>query len=140
AMELADEIVVINKGRVEQVGSPAEIYDNPATPFVMSFVGPVNVLPSTAGIFRSSFESPSSHVFLRPHDVLIHTKPEATASPARINRIVHLGWEVEVELSLKDGQQVTAYLTREHFDQLQLQSQQRVYVEPRKAKAFASVA
>lgn len=141
AMELADEIVVINKGRVEQVGTPAEIYDNPATPFVMSFVGPVNVLSSTSGIFhRQGFESPSSHVFLRPHDVLIHTKPEETSTPARINRIVHLGWEVEVELSLKDGQEVTAYLTREHLDQLQLQSQQRVYIKPRKAKAFASVA
>jgi sulfate transport system ATP-binding protein len=141
AMELADEIVVINKGRVEQVGTPAEIYDNPATPFVMSFVGPVNVLPSTSGIFRrQGFESPSSHVFLRPHDVLIQTKPEETSAPARINRIVHLGWEVEVELSLKDDQEVTAYLTREQLDQLQLQSQQRVYVKPRKAKAFSSVA
>jgi sulfate transport system ATP-binding protein len=138
AMELADQIVVINKGRVEQVGTPAEIYDNPATPFVMSFIGPVNVLPSNSGIFhRQNLESPSSQVFLRPHDVLIQTKPEENSAPARVNRIVHLGWEVEVELSLKDGQEVTAYLTREHLDQLQLQSQQRVYIKPRKAKAFS---
>lgn len=141
AMELADQIVVFNKGRVEQVGTPAEIYDNPATAFVMSFVGPVNVLPSTSGIFqRQGFESPSSDVFLRPHDLLIETNPEETSAPARINRIVHLGWEVQVELSLKDGQEVTAYLTREQLDKLQLQSQQRVYVKPRKAKAFSSVA
>ena len=141
AMELADQIVVFNKGRVEQVGTPAEIYDNPATAFVMSFVGPVNVLPSTSGIFqRQGFESPSSDVFLRPHDLLIQTNPEATSAPARINRIVHLGWEVQVELSLKDGQEVTAYLTREQLDKLQLQSQQRVYIKPRKAKAFSSVA
>lgn len=139
AMELADEIVVINKARVEQVGPPAEIYDNPATPFVMGFVGPVNVLPSTAGIFHS-FESPSSPVFLRPHDVLIDTKPDAASTPAKINRIVHLGWEIEVELSLKDGQEVTAYLTREHLEQLQLYPQQRVYIKPRKAKAFAAAA
>ena len=138
AMELADQIVVFNKGRVEQVGSPAEIYDNPASAFVMSFVGPVNVLPSTSGIFRpQGIESPSSQVFLRPHDVLIQTKPEETSAPAKINRIVHLGWEVEVLLSLKDGQEVTAYLTREQLDQLQLQSQQRVYIKPRKAKAFS---
>lgn len=141
AMELADEIVVINKGRVEQVGTPAEIYDNPATSFVMSFIGPVNVLPSTSGIFRSSLvDSPSSQVFLRPHDVVIQTKPEETSAPATINRIVHLGWEIEVSLSLKDGQEVTAYVTREHLDQLQLQSQQRVYIKPRNAKAFSSVA
>jgi len=87
---------------------------------------------------RQGLRSPSSHVFLRPHDVLIQTKPEETSAPARINRIVHLGWEVEVELSLKDGQEVKAYLTREQLDQLQLQSQQRVYVKPRKAKAFIS--
>lgn len=141
AMELADRIVVINKGRVEQVGTPAEIYDNPATPFVMSFVGPVNVLPSTSGIFhRQSFKSPSSQVFLRPHDVLIQRQPEETSTPARIDRIVHLGWEVEVELSLKDGQEVTAYITREDLDRLQLQPGQKVYIKPRKAKAFASVA
>lgn len=141
AMELADRIVVINKGRVEQVGTPAEIYDNPATPFVMSFVGPVNVLPSNSGIFqRQGFKSPSSQVFLRPHDVLIQTKPEETSTLARIDRIVHLGWEVEVELSLKDGQEVTAYITREDLDRLQLQTAQKVYIKPRKAKAFASVA
>jgi len=141
AMELADRIVVINKGRVEQVGTPAEIYDNPATPFVMSFVGSVNVLPSTSGIFhRQSFKSPISQVFLRPHDVLIQSKPEETSTPARINRIVHLGWEVEVELSLKDGQEVIAYITREDLDRLQLQPGQKVYIKPRKTKAFASVA
>ncbi len=140
AMELADRIVVINKGRVEQVGTPAEIYDNPATAFVMSFVGPVNVLPSTSNIFhRQSFTSPSQ-VFLRPHDVLIQTEPEETSTLARINRIVHLGWEVEVELSLKDDQEVTAYITREDLDRLQLQPAQKVYIKPRKAKAFASVA
>lgn len=137
AMELADEIVVVNKGRVEQVGTPAEIYDNPATPFVMSFVGPVNVLPSNSGIFSRQGFAPSSHIFLRPHDILIYTKPEEAAAPAEVSRIVHLGWEVEVELKLKDAQEVTAYLTREELDRLQLRSQQRVYIKPRKAKAFS---
>ncbi len=89
---------------------------------------------------RQSFTSPNSQVFLHPHDVLIQTKPEKTTTPARIERIIHLGWEVEVELSLKDGQAVTAYITREDLDRLQLTSAQRVYIKPRKAKAFASVA
>ena len=140
-MELADRIVVINEGKVEQVGTPAEIYDNPATAFVMSFVGPVNVFPSTSNVFQSqSFTSPNSQVFLRPHDVLIQTEPEESSTLARINRIIHLGWEVEVELSLKDGQAVTAYVTREDLERLQLTSAQKVYIKPRKAKAFASVA
>jgi sulfate transport system ATP-binding protein len=137
AMELADQIVVFNKGRVEQVGTAAEIYDQPATPFVMSFVGPVNVLPSSAGIFRlSNLEPPTSHVFLRPHDVAIETTPEENAAPAKVNRIVHLGWEVQVELRFKDGQEVTAYLTRDRLNQLQLQPQQLVYVKPKHAKTF----
>lgn len=139
AMELADEIVVINKGRVEQVGSPAEIYDHPATPFVMGFVGPVNVLPSTANIFhRQSLESPDSQVFLRPHDILIETQPKENTTPAKVDRVVHLGWEIEVELSLKDDCAVTAYLTRDEFDQLQLRSQQRVHIRPKKVMAFSS--
>src|ERR671932_152364 len=53
AMEVSDEIVVIKKGRVEQVGTPAEVYEKPATAFVMSFIGPVNVLPSSSKIFQS---------------------------------------------------------------------------------------
>lgn len=139
AMELADEIVVINKGRVEQVGTPAEVYDRPATPFVMSFVGPVNVLPSTSSIFhRQSLESSASKVFLRPHDVLIKTQPQDNTTPAKVDRVVHLGWEIEVELKLKDDHAITAYLTRDEFEQLQLQSQQRVHIRPKKAMTFSS--
>jgi sulfate/thiosulfate transport system ATP-binding protein len=137
AMEVSDEIVVMNKGRVEQVGSPAEIYDHPATAFVMSFIGPVNVLPSSSNIFQSNgFDSVHSEMFLRPQDVLVDTSPNGTTVPARVSRLIHLGWEVQLELSLEDGQVVTANLTRERFDQLQLEPQQKVYVKPKDAKSF----
>ncbi|MBD1937093.1 TOBE-like domain-containing protein [Microcoleus sp. FACHB-68] len=137
AMEVADEIVITNKGRIEQVGTPAEIYDNPATAFVMSFIGPVNVLPSTSGIFHSSrIDSAQPQIFLRPHDVLVQTKPHTDTAPARIKRLVHLGWEIQAELALDDGQVVTAHLSRERFDELQLEPQQRVYVKPKEAKSF----
>ncbi len=137
AMELSDEIVVFNKGRVEQVGAPADIYDHPETPFVMSFFGPVNVLPNSAGIFGlNNLESTNSQVFLRPHDITIQTHHEETAAQAKVDRIVHLGWEVIVELSLRDGQLVTVNLTRELFKQLQLEPQQQVYVKPKRAKTF----
>lgn len=137
AMEVSDEIVVMNQGRVEQVATPAEIYDHPATPFVMSFIGPVNVLPNTAEIFqKNGFEAPNPQIFLRPQDVEIQTSPGKNLTPAKVNRVVHLGWEVQVELSSTDGQVVTAYLTRERFNQLQLQPQQRVYVKPRQVKSF----
>ncbi|MBD1850576.1 TOBE-like domain-containing protein [Leptolyngbya sp. GB1-A1] len=137
AMEVSDEIVVMNEGKVEQVGTPAQIYDHPASAFVMSFIGPVNVLPSTSRIFAANgFDSPHPEVFLRPQDVLIDVNPNGTSTPARVSRIIHLGWEIQAELTLDDGQVVTAHLTRERFDELNLAPSQRVYVKPKEAKAF----
>jgi sulfate transport system ATP-binding protein len=137
AMEVSDEIVVMNQGKVEQVGTPAQIYDHPASPFVMSFIGPVNVLPSSSKIFSGNgFESPHPEVFVRPQDVVIETEPDGSTVPALVNRIIHLGWEVQAELALDDGQVVTAHLTRDRYDQLKIQPQQRVYVRPKEAKAF----
>lgn len=137
AMEVADEIVVMNKGQVEQVGTPAQIYDHPASAFVMSFIGPVNVLPSSAKIFQSSgFESTHPETFLRPQDIIIETVANGTTVPATVSRIIHLGWEIQVELTLDDGQMMTAHLTRERFDELQLEPQEKVYVKPKEAKSF----
>jgi sulfate transport system ATP-binding protein len=137
AMEVSDEIVVMNKGRVEQVGTPAQVYDNPATPFVMSFIGPVNVLPSSAQIFQSGgFDSAHPEIFLRPHDVVVETQPNGSTAPARVTRLIHLGWEIQAELTLGDGQVLMANLTRERYDQLKLEPDQQVYVKPRDAKAF----
>ncbi|HEY9861615.1 MAG TPA: TOBE-like domain-containing protein [Candidatus Obscuribacterales bacterium] len=137
AMEVSDEIVVMNKGCVEQMGSPAEIYDHPASAFVMSFIGPVNVLPSSSRIFQDNgFDSAHPEVFLRPHDVMVETSPNGTTVPARVSRLIHLGWEVQAELTLDDGQVVTAHLTRDRFNELHLEPQQRVYVKPKEAKSF----
>jgi sulfate transport system ATP-binding protein len=137
AMEVADEIVVMNKGKVEQVGTPAQIYDHPASAFVMSFIGPVNVLPSSAKIFQSSgFESTHPETFLRPQDIIIETVANGTTVPATVSRIIHLGWEIQVELTLDDGQMMTAHLTRERFDELKLEPQEKVYVKPKDAKSF----
>lgn len=137
AMEVADEIVVMNKGKVEQVGTPAGIYDHPASAFVMSFIGPVNVLPSSSKIFQGNgFDSTNPEMFLRPQDVIIETSPNGTTVPARVSRLIHLGWEIQAELSLDDGQVVTAHLTRDRFDQLKLEPEQKVYVKPKDAKSF----
>ncbi|BAZ87253.1 sulfate/molybdate ABC transporter ATP-binding protein [Dolichospermum compactum] len=137
AMEVADEIVVMNKGKVEQVGTPAQIYDHPASAFVMSFIGPVNVLPSSAKIFQSSgFESTNPETFLRPQDIIIETVGNGTTAQATVSRIIHLGWEIQVELTLDDGQMMTAHLTRERFDELKLEPQAKVYVKPKDAKSF----
>ena len=137
AMEVSDEIVVMNKGKVEQVGTPAQIYDHPASAFVMSFIGPVNVLPSSAKIFQSSgFESTNPETFLRPQDIIIETVSNGTTAQATVSRIIHLGWEIQVELTLDDGQAMTAHLTRERFDELKLEPQEKVYVKPKDAKSF----
>ena len=137
AMEVADEIVVMNQGRIEQVGTPAEIYDNPASAFVMSFIGPVNVLPSTSRIFQDGgFDSTNPEIFLRPHDVIVETSPNGASAKARVTRVIHLGWEIQAELTLEDGQVVTAHLSRERFKELKLEPQQWVYVKPKDARAF----
>ncbi|MEA5514998.1 sulfate/molybdate ABC transporter ATP-binding protein [Nodularia sp. UHCC 0506] len=137
AMEVSDEVVVMNKGRVEQVGTPAQIYDNPATAFVMSFIGPVNVLSNTSKIFQSSgFDAANSQVFLRPQDVQIERQANGTTAPATVTRLINLGWEIQIELTLDDGQVVAAHLTRDRFDELQLEPQDRVYVKPKDARSF----
>ncbi|MFO0308750.1 MAG: sulfate/molybdate ABC transporter ATP-binding protein [Pseudanabaena sp.] len=138
AMEVSDVIVVMNKGKIEQIGTPAEVYDNPATPFVMSFIGPVNVLPANRDRISefSKIHSASEDVYIRPRDILIETEATSTSVSARITRLIHLGWEVQAELMLGDGQVLTAHLTRERFDELKLQPQQYVHIEPKDAKSF----
>lgn len=155
AMEVADEIVIMNHGRVEQVGSAADIYDNPASAFVMSFIGPVNVLPPVSGLLPSngkvlgqdagwatdgngSAVDNSVRVFWRPQDVVIYLNPIDDAVSAYVDRLIHLGWEIQVELALETGQTVTAHLSREDHDRLQLQPRQPVYVKPKQVKVFAS--
>jgi sulfate transport system ATP-binding protein len=137
AMEVSDKIVVMNKGKVEQMGTPAEIYDRPASAFVMSFIGPVNVLPSSSDIFQGNgFETTHPEMFLRPQDIIIETQPNHTSVAAKVNRLIHLGSEIQAELALEDGQMVMAHLSRERFDELQIAPEQRVFVKPKEAKSF----
>jgi sulfate/thiosulfate transport system ATP-binding protein len=137
AMEVSDQIVVMNKGKVEQIGTPAEIYDRPASAFVMSFIGPVNVLPSSSDIFQGNgFETTNPEMFLRPQDISIEIEPNTTTVAAKVNRLIHLGAEIQAELALEDGQIIMAHLSRERFDRLQLEPQQQVFVKPKEAKSF----
>jgi sulfate/thiosulfate transport system ATP-binding protein len=138
AMEVADEIVVMNKGRVEQVGTATELYDHPASAFVMSFIGPVNVVPVQSGILpRTGKMQASDRIFLRPHDIDIELTPRSEAVPAHVDRVVHLGREVIVELRLEREEFITAHLSRDRFNQLQLQPSQRIYIKPRSVKTFS---
>jgi len=123
AMEVAGQIVVLNGGRVEQVGSPRELYDEPANEFVMSFVGPVNRVGDT---------------FVRPHDVEVRLEPEDGSTEAMVERVVHLGFEVRVELVRDNGQHLLVQLTQEEAEQLELERGQIVYVRPRHETVFSA--
>jgi sulfate transport system ATP-binding protein len=113
AMEVAEQIVVLNHGDIEQVGSPRDLYEKPANEFVMRFVGPVSEL---------------SGRWIRPHDVEILTEPIDGASEAQIDRIVHLGFEVRVELSLGDGDSTWVQTTRAKIEELELAEGQIVWL------------
>ncbi|MGL5922571.1 TOBE domain-containing protein, partial [Chroococcidiopsis sp.] len=89
---------------------------------------------------NNQFDTTSPEVFLRPHDVDVDLYPTVSGAVATVSRIVHLGWEIEAELILEDGQPVRAVLSREKFDQLHLELQQKVYVKPKKARAFPQYA
>jgi len=123
AMEVADCVVVMNAGRIEQTAPPRELYDNPANEFVMSFVGPVNRLGDT---------------FIRPHDVELLLEPNGSTQEAMVQRLVHLGFEVRVELVRDDGETLSAQLTREQVEALELQVGQIVYVRPMRQTVFSS--
>jgi sulfate transport system ATP-binding protein len=125
AMELADSIVVLNAGKIEQVGAPRELYDTPANEFVMSFLGPVARLGDG---------------LVRPHDLVLRTDPDGIGVEAQISRIVHLGFEVRVELDLAGDGAVYAQLTRHEAEQLELHEGDIVYVRRDGVKSLPSAA
>ena len=121
AMEVAGQIVVINHGRVEQVGTPRELYDSPANEFVMSFVGPVNKIGDT---------------FVRPRDISLSLEPDGDGTEAMVERVVHLGFEVRAELVRDDGQHLLAQLTQEEAQALELERGMIVYAKPSRQTVF----
>lgn len=115
AMEVSDRIAVMNSGTIEQVGSPREIYDAPASEFVMGFVGPVSRIEGK---------------LVRPHDVAVSLTPGDETIEAMVLRVVHLGFEVRVELELPGGEFARAQLTRAQTEELEIARGDIVYVRP----------
>jgi sulfate transport system ATP-binding protein len=122
AMEVSDRIAVMNKGRIEQIGKPRDLYEHPANEFVMGFIGPVNRF---------------GDAFVRPHDIEITLAANGTTREATIKRIVHLGFEVRVELVFGDGTNFWAQVTRREVEELGLTEGQGVFVRPSRQKVFA---
>ena len=105
AMSIADQIAVMDHSRIEQVGTPRELYDAPDTPFVMRFLGPVTQL---------------GEALVRPHDIALSLDVRPGSYEAQVARVVHLGFEVRAELVLGDGQELAVQLTRAESDELEL--------------------
>ena len=116
AMEVADEIVVINEGRVEQIGTPDQLYDEPANDFVMGFLGETTRLGG---------------MLLRPHDIHISLAPQLSgASEGVVSRVLRVGFEVRVTVLTDDGEEVNVILTRTQARQLGVEEGARVWITP----------
>jgi sulfate/thiosulfate transport system ATP-binding protein len=122
AMEIADEVVVMNRGQIEQTGGPRDLYEHPANEFVMSFVGQVNRLDDA---------------FVRPHDLELTLEPNnGTTREALVERVLYLGFEVRVELVREDGERLSVQITRDEAERLEIESGQIVFVSPTKQMTF----
>jgi sulfate/thiosulfate transport system ATP-binding protein len=112
AMEVADQIAVLDHGRLEQVGTPRELYDQPATEFVMRFVGDASSLDGE---------------LVRPHEIELAHEPVDGAVEAMVERVTLLGFAAKIELVDGDRRPVTAVMTRERLDELELERGQIVW-------------
>ncbi len=150
ALEVADRVVVLNEGRIEQIGTPEEVYDHPATPFVYQFLGNVNLFhgrvhDGEAHIGSARLSLPNSHeahesaiFYVRPHEIDITREAETSAAiAARIADIRSLGAIVRIELAREDGQGlVEVELTRDQCNGLELRKTERVYLQPKRLRVF----
>ena len=151
ALEAADRIVVLNQGHIEQIGTPDEVYENPATPFVYQFLGDVNVFHGRVSQDRPSHEGAGEQplaeadasgehevTFVRPHDLelsLCRTTP--TQIEATVRFVITAGSRVRLELVSKDSSQTIAVeLTRERYRELKLRQGDMVFVHPKQLHVF----
>ena len=121
AMDVADEIVVMNDGRIEQVGAPRVLYEEPATEFVMTFVGAVTKV---------------GDAYVRPHDLEFTSEPNGDTEEVQVRRVVHLGFEVRIELVRADGEELVAQLSRSEAEELELAPGDIVWVRPTRERVF----
>ncbi len=137
ALEVADRVVVMNKGKVEQVGTPDEVYAAPATPFVYQFIGNVN-------LFHSRDHAPwTEHhgdavAYVRPHDIEIGRTPQDSAAlPVEVKQVRAIGSIVRVEVAIDSSSElIEVELTRERFDVAPLVNGDKAFIRPRQFRVF----
>jgi sulfate transport system ATP-binding protein len=150
ALEVADRIVVMNKGRIEQQGTPEHVYDNPANPFVYEFLGNVNlfharVKQGQSQIGNIALASPEYNnqdeqqglAYVRPHEIDVFSAPQADAIKVKLDLITIVGPVVRLEaLDESTGQLIHIELPKEQFKTLQLQQGDTAWLLPRYSKVF----
>ena len=153
ALEVSDQVVVMNCGQIEQVGTPDEVFHYPKTEFVMHFLGEVNAFHGRVAFGTVKFgsselpypldrqqESENARVFVRPHDVTIDTKTNGLpALEARVVRVHSAGPIVRIELLTTENQQLTSEISQERFATMNLQPDSKVYVRPRHIRVFSGL-
>jgi sulfate transport system ATP-binding protein len=123
ALEVAGQVAVLHGGRIEQTGTPDELYERPANAFVMGFVGAASQLEGT---------------WVRPHDIEVLEDEEDGALQALVERVAKVGFEVRVETVLGDGTSVPVLVTRQEADELELRAGQIVWLRVHRAREFAA--
>ena len=144
ALEVSDRVVVMNHGKIEQIGTPDQVYEHPANPFVLNFLGSVNVFHGRAKAGEAapapSANPPAPVSYVRPHelDLTRHLNGSGTGDTVEaVVRYIHaVGPTVRIELALADGRGLDAELTRERFQELQLKAGEAVYATPRRLQVF----
>ena len=142
AMEVADRIVVMNEGRIEQVGTPDAVYDHPATPFVLQFLGDVNLFHGRSEHAPGGGTAGSETVYVRPHELEIVAEPAEGAWAATLSQTLTVGANTRVEFK-RDGQEgyLDVEMPRAEYlalrDRLALQRGSRVFLKPRRVTRFA---
>ena len=122
AMDVASQIAVMNRGRIEQVGTPTELYDEPATEFVMQFVGEANRIGDR---------------WVRPHDLDVSPEPADGGVEAQIERITRYGFDARLELVDAGGEPLQVQVTRDLLEELELERGQIVWVVAQRDRTFA---
>lgn len=150
ALDVADRVVVMNEGRIEQIGSPVEVYENPATPFVYDFLGNVNLFKGRLNkgelingdyslkIPGSENQTSEETVgYVRPHDISIEKNASSDTVKATVTHIHTIGATIHIELNRPDtNDYLEAEIQKDHFNQLQLQRGDVVYIKPKQLKIF----
>jgi sulfate/thiosulfate transport system ATP-binding protein len=139
AMEVADRIVVMNEGRIEQVGAPDEVYDSPATPFVLKFLGDVNLFHGRAGLAPGHDEGVS---YVRPHELDIVAEPGDGTWAVTLAQTLTVGPNTRIEFRREeDGSFVDVELARDHYlylrESLDLKQGRKVFLRPRRVTRFS---